>query len=153
MFHNHDPNDVFVARADSANPLSSYSKHGFHLDGANWPSVEHYYQAMKFEDDATREEIRTAPHPRVAARLAKKRRRRIRKGWDKLKEAYMTRGMYTKCRTHDDVANALLATGDSTIVETSQYDYFWGCGRDTRGLNVYGRVLTNVRSRLRGGAP
>ena len=149
MFRSHDPNTVLVSRVDSSNPLASHSKHGFVLDDAEWPSVEHYYQAMKFEDPVLREEIRTAPHPAVAAKLARKRRRRVHKGWDDVKEAYMTRGTYTKCRTHRDVAVALLRTGARPIIETSQYDYYWGCGRDTRGLNVYGRVLSNVRARLR----
>lgn len=149
MFRNHDPDTVLVSRVDPANPLASYSKHAFHLDGAHWPSVEHYYQAMKFDDPAIREQIRNAPHPDKAAKFARRRRRRVRKGWDDVKEVYMTRATYTKCRTHSDVAEALVATREKTIIETSQYDYYWGCGRDTRGRNVYGRVLTNVRQRLR----
>ncbi|MCY3621092.1 MAG: NADAR family protein [Gammaproteobacteria bacterium] len=149
MFRNHDPRAVLVSRADPANPLASYSKHAFRLDSLDWPSVEHYYQAMKFDDRAIREEIRNAPHPDKAARIARRQRRRVRTGWDDVKEVYMTRATYTKCRTHADVADALLATGEKTIIETSQYDYYWGCGRDTRGRNVYGRVLTNVRQRLR----
>ena len=149
MFRSHHPDTVLVSRADSGNPLASHSRHGFVLDGAEWPSVEHYYQAMKFEDPALREEIRTAPHPALAAKLGRKRRRRMRKGWDDVKEVYMTRGTYSKCRTHSDVAVVLLRTGERPIIETSQYDYYWGCGRDTRGLNVYGRVLSNVRARLR----
>ena len=95
MFRSHDPNTVLVSRVDSSNPLASHSKHGFVLDDAEWPSVEHYYQAMKFEDPVLREEIRTAPHPALAAKLARKRRRRVHKGWDDVKEAYMTRGPYT----------------------------------------------------------
>ena len=149
MFRNHDPDTVLVSRVDSHSPLASYSPHGIRLDDADWPSVEHYYHAMKFEDPGIRETIRSAPHPARAAKLARRRRRHTRRDWDDVKEVYMTRGMYTKCRTHAQVAEALLATGEQTIVETSQYDYYWGCGRDTRGLNVYGRVLENVRQRLR----
>jgi len=149
VFRNHDPDAVLVSRADPADPLASYSKHAFHLDGEAWPSVEHYYQASKFDDPVIRDEVRNAPHPDTAAKIARRRRRQVRKGWDDLKEVYMTRATYTKCRTHTDVANALIATGEKTIIETSQYDYYWGCGRDTRGRNVYGRVLTNVRTKLR----
>jgi ribA/ribD-fused uncharacterized protein len=61
----------------------------------------------------------------------------------------MTRAVYTKCRTHPEVAARLLATGDRRLVENNSYDYYWGCGRDRRGDNHYGRVLMNVRARLR----
>jgi ribA/ribD-fused uncharacterized protein len=60
----------------------------------------------------------------------------------------MTRAVYTKCRTHQDVADLLLATGDKQIVETSTYDYYWGCGRDGRGHNTFGKVLMSVRDKL-----
>jgi predicted NAD-dependent protein-ADP-ribosyltransferase YbiA (DUF1768 family) len=46
------------------------------------------------------------------------------------------------------VAQRLLATGAARLVESNAYDYFWGCGRDRRGLNVYGEVLMDVRRRL-----
>ena len=47
------------------------------------------------------------------------------------------------------LAEALLATGDNPIVENDQYDYYWGCGRDRRGDNTYGKVLMDVREKLR----
>jgi predicted NAD-dependent protein-ADP-ribosyltransferase YbiA (DUF1768 family) len=56
---------------------------------------------------------------------------------------------FLKCRTHEDAAKALLATGDNRILEASQYDYRWGCGRDGRGNNAYGKILMAVRDKLR----
>ena len=47
------------------------------------------------------------------------------------------------------IAEALLATGDTHLIENNNYDYFWGCGRDRRGENMYGKVLMNVREKLR----
>jgi hypothetical protein len=61
----------------------------------------------------------------------------------------MTRAVYTTCRANPDVAQRLLATGDCRLVENNSYDYFWGCGRDRRGYNYYGRILMNVRDKLR----
>jgi len=138
-----------LSRLDPTHPLAAYSKHGFELDGAEWPSVEHYYQAMKYEDADYREQIRSAAHPADATKLGKSKKHGRRKDWDRVKETFMTRGTYIKCRTHPEVTEALLATGELPIVETSQYDYYWGCGRDMRGDNAYGKVLMNVREQLR----
>ena len=140
--------DVLVSRQDVNNPLSSYSKFGFHLDDADWPSAEHYYQAMKFEDDAIREEIRQASHPMDTPKLSKQHKKQIRKDWEKIKASVMTRGTYIKCRTHKEVASMLLKTGDRKIVENSQFDYYWGCGRDGRGKNTYGKILMDIRDKL-----
>jgi ribA/ribD-fused uncharacterized protein len=105
---------------------------------------------MKFEAGEIREAIRSADHPVKAQKLAAANKKRIRKDWQQVREVVMTRAIYIKCRTHETVAEALLATGDQTIIENSQYDYFWGCGRDGRGHNAYGKVLMAVRDKLRG---
>ena len=138
----------YLVRSDVNHPLSAYSKFSFELDGSEWPSVEHYYQGMKFEDGELRESIRSTDHPEKAKKLAKDNRKLVRKDWKKVRQVMMTRALYTKCRTHDSVAAALLATGNQKIVETTMYDYFWGCGRDGRGYNHFGRVLMAVRDKL-----
>jgi ribA/ribD-fused uncharacterized protein len=149
MFSGNSNPAIYVSKDDLTHLLSACSRHAIELDGAQWPSVEHYYQAMKFDDAALREAIRLAEHPFDARKVAKKNRRKMRPDWVDRKITIMTRGLYVKCRTHEAVAAALLATGDANIVETSQYDYFWGCGRDQRGDNSYGKVLMGVRARLR----
>jgi ribA/ribD-fused uncharacterized protein len=140
---------VLLSRKDHNHFLASYSKHAIELDGAQWPSVEHYYQAMKFDDAEYREQIRRALHPADAEKLGKSKKHGRRKDWDRVRATYMTRGIYTKCRTYPEVAQTLLHTGEQPIMETSQYDYYWGCGRDTRGHNTYGKVLMSVRDKLR----
>ena len=150
MFFNRNEQKLFtLSRTDVGQPLASYSKHAFELDGFEWPSVEHYYQAMKFEDADYREQIRLASHPADATKLGKSKKYSRRKDWDKLKVTFMTRGSYIKCRTHPEVAQALLDTGDLNIMEVSQYDYFWGGGRDLRGNNEFGKLLMGIRDKLR----
>lgn len=143
------PTPLYVSRNDPLNLLSSYSQHGFELDGDSWPSVEHYYQAMKFAPGELRNAIREVDHPVKAEKLAAKNKKAVRKDWKKVKETFMTRGIYIKCRTHPEVADVLVATGDRKIIESSQYDYYWGCGRDGRGHNTFGKVLMAVRDKLR----
>jgi hypothetical protein len=149
IFSRPESTPVYVSRTDPLNLLSSYSKHGFELDGDDWPSVEHYYQGMKFKPGEMRDAIRDSDHPAKAEKLAARNKKLVRNDWKNIREVVMTRGIYTKCRTHAEAADALLATGDLKIVENSQFDYFWGCGRDGRGHNTFGKILMAVRSKLR----
>ena len=104
---------------------------------------------MKFEQGDLREQVRLADHPEKAKKLGKTNKRMVRKDWPQIRQVMMTRAVYIKCRTHEEVAAALLATGDQHIVESSQYDYYWGCGRDGRGNNTYGKLLMAVRDKLK----
>lgn len=149
LFNEKETKLLTLTRSDSNNLLASYAKRGFELDGFEWPSVEHYYQAMKFDDAEYREQIRLAPHPADAAKLGKSRKHKRRKDWKKTSVTYMTRATYIKARTHADVAQLLLASGDREIKDLSQYDYFWGSGRDMRGDNAFGKMLTGIRKKLR----
>jgi ribA/ribD-fused uncharacterized protein len=149
IFRSRHEEVIYVSRSDPRGPLASYSRHGFELDDAEWPSAEHYYQAAKFEDAALREEIRNAPHPKEAAAIAKKHKRAWRSDWKRLRRTAMTRALYIRFRTHEDLAGELLKTGERRLVENSNFDYFWGCGRDGRGDNVYGEVLMDIRDKLR----
>ena len=149
-FFNSLPTDaVLINRDDPTQLLAAYSRHGFDLDGFYWPSVAHYFEGMKFADADLQAKIREARHPRDARKLARRNFWKVRKDWKKIQRVIMTRGTYAKCRTHPEVAQALLATGDRELVEHSLYDNYWGCGRDLRGYNYYGKMLMDVRNRLR----
>lgn len=143
------PKARYFSRSDVHEPLGTFSKHAFFLDDMEWPSVEHYYQAMKCENDDYRQKVQRAAHPKAARKQGRSRFIKLRKDWRKIKTVVMTRAIYTMCRTHPDVAKILLETGEDTLVESSNYDYFWGCGRDRRGSNHYGKVLMSVREKLK----
>ena len=93
--------------------------------------------------------IRSTDHPEKASKLAKANKKLVRKDWSQIRQVMMTRAVYTKCRTHHAVADLLLKTGAKQIVETTMYDYYWGCGKDGSGLNKLGQILEAVRAILR----
>lgn len=148
LFPEEDDNTIYFSRSDANDDFSSTSLHSFFLDEKTWPSVEHYYQANKFSDATYQEKIRLSPTPEQAKKLGGTRFKRRRKDWKKIKTTIMTRALYTKCRTYSHIAENLLASQNKKLVENSQYDYFWGCGRDRRGENHYGKILMNIRHKL-----
>ena len=150
FFPDIDADAIFLSRYDDNELLGSFAACPFDLDNATWPSSEHYFQAMKFNDASLREAIRHAASAKEAQQMGRKRnmRKHMRDDWSNVKTTVMTRAIYIQCRSDDDKAQALLGTGGVQIIENHGYDYYWGCGRDRRGANHFGKVLMNVRNKL-----
>jgi ribA/ribD-fused uncharacterized protein len=129
--------------------FSNFSAHGFDLDGAHWPTSEHYFQAMKFAGTPRVELVRRAPTPMRAAELGRDRAVPLRRDWERVKDDVMRRAVEAKFRAHADIRAVLLSTGDEEIVEDTTDDHYWGRGSTGRGKNVLGRILARTRSRLR----
>jgi N-glycosidase YbiA len=129
--------------------FSNFSAHGFELDGAWWPTSEHYFQAQKFVGTPRCDEIRQARSPTIAARMGRSRKHPLRKDWEQVKDQIMLRGVLKKFETHADIRAVLLETGDQKIVESAPHDYYWGCGTDGSGKNKLGLTLMQVRATLR----
>ena len=145
-----DGQSLYFARSDVSQLLGTFSAHRFSLEDREWPTVEHYFQAMKFETTSPDyfEKIRQASDAKKARKLGSTRFNKVRDDWKKVRRVVMTRAVYTRSHEHLDSKQALLDTGKSKLIENSQYDYFWGCGRDRRGENIYGHVLMDVREKL-----
>lgn len=149
LFPSIDDNAIYFSMYETDQFCSRYALKAFQLDKAEWPSIEHYYQAMKFSKTEHQEKIRQLSTPELATKMGNKRFQRKRDNWQEVQITVMTRAVYIQCRTHVDIAEKLLETNDENLVEDSQFDYFWGCGRDRRGKNHFGQVLMNVRVKLR----
>ena len=149
LFSTLDENALYFSRSDPSEIFGTFISHEFELEERNWPTAEHYYQAMKFQETEIQEAIRTSDSPKKARKMGRSRLRKIRKDWRQVKVVFMTRALYTQCKQYPFLSEKLLDTGEQLLVENSQFDYFWGCGRDKRGDNHYGQVLMNVRNKLR----
>ena len=150
LFETHNENSLYLSMYDATENLSRFADTPFLLEDRLWPTVEHYYQALKFLNKETQQTILELKSPEQAIKFAKRWRNKfkVRKDWNNIKTTVMTRAIYTKCRTYPDIAEKLIATANEAIVENSQFNYFWGCGRDKRGNNHYGKILMNVRDKL-----
>lgn len=139
----------YSARETPYGCFSNFSAHSFVLDDLWWPTSEHYFQAQKFVGTPYADSIRNAKSPTIAARMGRSRKVPIRTDWEAVKEDVMRRAVLAKFRTHAEIRDILLATGDEDIVENAPSDYYWGCGKDATGKNRLGVILMDVRALLR----
>lgn len=141
----------FFSKSETYREFSNFAPFGIELDGAWWPTVEHYYQAQKFTDPELRRKIRKAEKPPIAKSLADKHRAAIRPDWDQVKDAVMERAVSAKFAQHAELRELLRSTGDEELEEAAPTDTYWGVGRDGTGLNKLGKLIARIRTDLCGG--
>ena len=139
----------FYKVKDKYGCFSNFSPHPIELQGKMWPTTEHYFQAQKFPGSKYEEEIRLAESPMDAACKGRCRDYPLRGDWEKVKDDIMLEAVLCKFRTHDDIKEILLSTGNENIVEKTTRDYYWGCGTKGTGKNMLGIILMKVREMLK----
>lgn len=117
-----------------------------------YPSVEHAYQAAKFNNPVLKEEIqeriRSCTTPGKAKRLANENTFLIREDWNIVKYKFMNQLVEYKFTTDEALKNLLLETGDAEIIEGNTWgDTYWGiCGG--KGENNLGKIIMRIRDCL-----
>jgi N-glycosidase YbiA len=139
----------FYRVSDPYGYFSNFSPHPIQLDGKQWPTSEHYFQAQKFRDEELQEQVRQASSPGIAARLGRDRTKPMRRDWEAVKDDVMRRAVRAKFTQHESLRRKLLATADAVLVEHTDRDSYWGDGGDGSGKNMLGRLLMELREALR----
>ena len=124
--------------------LSNFYPSEITIDGIVYPTVEHFFQAMKTEDIKQRQEIAQANSPGSAKRLG--RGLLLRKYWEYMKDIYMLQGVIEKFTKYPDLAQKLINTHPHQLIEGNTWgDTYWGVYNST-GLNRLGQILMLIRS-------
>lgn len=119
------------------------------VDGKRYPTVEHYFQAMKFPNDLQwQEAIRVADKGLKARQLGEDKTKTPRADWDKVKEAVLKEALVAKFQQNRGLLQLLKETGTRPIVFESN-DPYWGAGLTGKGKNRLGELLVQVRTELR----
>ena len=121
------------------------------VDGKRYPTVEHYFQAMKFPGDIEwQEAIRVAADPVKARQLAADANhiQALRPDWNSVQESVMLEGLRAKFQQNRGLLETLKGTGSRPLVEAT-VDAYWGEGRTGKGKNRMGKLLEQIREELK----
>ncbi|RJQ44119.1 MAG: DUF1768 domain-containing protein [Gaiellales bacterium] len=120
------------------------------------PTVEALYQACRFPHlPEVQRLIISQRSPMTAKMRSKPHRKNSRSDWDQVRVAVMRWCLRVKlAQNWQKFGELLLATEDRSIVEESRKDDFWGAKPLEDGMlagrNVLGRLLMELREKLRG---
>lgn len=126
--------------------LSNFYPSIFEFDDKICYSAESAFQMMKTFDERLRKSIASSI-PSIAK--AKGRHVRLRKDWEKVKDKIMYEVVMAKFSQNKSLKNALLATGDTELIEGNDWnDTYWGVCNGV-GENKLGKILMRVRDELK----
>lgn len=71
----------FYSKNEEYGEFSNFAPFGIEMGGVWWPTVEHYFQAQKFNNRNYQERIRTAQTPKQASELGRSRQFPLINNW------------------------------------------------------------------------
>lgn len=129
--------------------FSNFSAFTIKWKGKLYPTSEQAYQSEKFEDEDTKEWIRTAPSAHEAFVFAVTNKDKYPKDWPEVKMAIMKDILRAKIEQHPYVKMKLLESGDKELIEDSWRDDFWGWGPNKDGQNKLGKIWMELRNEFK----
>jgi ribA/ribD-fused uncharacterized protein len=138
--------------------LSNFSECKIEFQGIAYPTVEHYYVAMKSNSDQMingkyytsadfREMIAKIKEPAIVKKIGQQIK--VRKDWSEKKLEFMNFAIREKFKD-ENLAEKLKSTGNSLLVENNLWkDTFWGVFNG-KGENHLGKILMKVRDEING---
>ena len=115
-----------------------YPDFGTSVADRTWPTVEHYFQAMKFPQDPDwQEDIRVARTPTVAKQMALDGSHKVRGDWEAIKVRVMKTALMAKFQQHPELLVRLQKTGVAKLVDQT-----------VKGSTV-GALLEQIREELK----
>jgi len=139
----------FYKVGDKYGNFSNFAPFPIFVDNKLWLTVEHYFQACKFKDNSIKEKIRSFPSPMKAAKEGRNRSNPLREDWESIKNNIMLQSLLVKFRQHPNLRKELLLTENAIIIEDTSNDSYWGNGKDGNGKNTLGKLLMEVRGKLK----
>ncbi len=126
--------------------LSNFHPCKVEMDGVEYSSTEHAYQAAKTLVPEERDKIKNAPSATHAKRAGKNIE--VRPDWNEVKLSVME-DLLRKKFAIQELKELLLSTKDAELAEGNWWgDTFWGICKG-KGENHLGKLLMKIRDELK----
>lgn len=127
--------------------LSNFYPAPVYLDGIEYPTVEHAYQAAKTTNLGVRWKILETLEPKDVRRIGR-RLPDLREDWDTVRISVMEGLLRQKFASGSTLGNLLIGTRTANLVEGNWWgDRFWGVCEGS-GENNLGKLLMKIRADL-----
>lgn len=158
-------NENITAFFTKNSPLSNHFAADQKIQGMEYSSNEQYYmhqKALTFGDIATAEDVLNVQNPITQKSLCKKFDKRDQTAWYNKRIEVMETGLKAKFDQNPELADFLVATGNTNILECNPGDSFWGIGMALNNPNIWvrnswagkaenhlGKLLMGLRTELK----
>jgi ribA/ribD-fused uncharacterized protein len=153
----------FFSKLPENKEFSNFYEAKFTLDGNEYPTAEHAYQAIKaktFGDEAMFDKIMKAKSAQSAKAFGRKVANFKEETWSAKKNDVMTSILRAKFTQNPDIRAKLLETGTRPIANADPRNKYWGIGTSLNtekakdpskwlGANTLGKLLVDLRESFR----
>lgn len=129
--------------------LDNFSSFTVNYNGHIYKTAEEAYQAQKFVFvPKIYDRIINSASAHEAKRIAHEYESEQRSDWEDVKFAIMEEICTEKAKQHEYIRRKLIETGDCPLAEFSCDDWYWGIGKDEKGLNKLGLIWEKIRKKI-----
>lgn len=141
----------FYNRGEPYYEFTNFYEALVNIDGQDWLTTEHYFQAQKFVGTPLVGTIRMLERPREAFEKSRDPRysKWRRSDWEAVKEDVMYKALQAKFTQHEALRIRLMETGERQLIEHSPHDSYWGDGGNGTGKNRLGELLMRLRREMK----
>jgi GTP cyclohydrolase II len=140
---------TFYRTSDEFGVFSNFAKTPLIWHDQHWPTPEHLYQALKFEEPEYRRRVREAPTPKASKLIAHAMLEWAKPTWLEERVPNMALVLGLRWEQTPGFKTALVLTGKRAVVELTRVDDFWGAIEHEPGVavgvNALGRLLERLR--------
>lgn len=140
-------NNVYFAWNEYEN-LSNFSAHQIEYQDILFPSCEHLYHYLRYDDINIQNEILRARSPYLAHKISQKYKISQIKDFSELKVKIMKKIFLLKIEQHKDVLLTLFNSNNNLIIKQHPLDFYWWVWSDNSWKNTMWKLWKEVRSEL-----